>query len=125
MLGIGNVRLGDPLITTAGVIYSLAPLGSELISNGIPVAISPVANVPEPAQQPLVITVGGKGYTADASTKFLVEGQTLVPGSTPITVSGTPISLAADASQAIVDGSTSQFIPLVLHRLLEREAYQH
>ena len=50
--------------------------------------------------------VGGKGYTADASSKFLIEGQTLAPGSTAITLSGTRISLAAGASQAIVGGST-------------------
>ena len=109
--GIGNVRPGGPPITTAGVIYSLAPSGSELISNGIPIAISPVANVPEPAQQPLVITVGGKAYTADASSKFMIEGQTLAPGSTAITLSGTPISLAAGASQAIVGGSTVAIYP--------------
>ncbi len=109
--GIGIVRPGGPPITTAGVVYSLAPSGSDLISNGIPVAISPVANVPEPAQQPLVITVGGKGYTADASSKFLIEGQTLAPGSTAITLSGTPISLAAGASQAIVAGSTVAIYP--------------
>ena len=109
--GIGNVRPGGPPITTAGVVYSLAPSGSELISNGIPVAIRPVASVPEPAQQPLVFTVGGKGYTADASSKFLIEGQTLAPGSTAITLSGTRISLAAGASQAIVGGSTVAIYP--------------
>ncbi len=109
--GIGKVRPGGPPITTAGVIYSLAPSGSELISNGIPVAISPVADVPEPARQPLVFTVGGKGYTADASSKFLIEGQTLAPGSTAITLSGTPISLAAGASQAIVGSSTVAVYP--------------
>ena len=36
----------------------------------------------------------------------MIEGQTLAPGSTAITLSGTPISLAAGASQAIVGGST-------------------
>ena len=109
--GIGNVKPGGSPITTAGVIYSLAPSGSELISNGIPVAISPVAKVPEPAQQPLVITVGGKGYTADASSEFLIEGQTLAPGRTAITLSGTPISLAVGASQAIVGGTTIAIYP--------------
>ena len=104
--GIGEIRPGGPPIITAGVIYSPAPLGSELISNGIPVAISPLVYNPESAQQPLVFTVGGKGYTADASSKSLIEGQTLAPGHPAITLSGTPISLAASASQAIVGGST-------------------
>ena len=104
--GIGKVRPGGPPVTTASVIFSLAPSRSELISNGIPVAINPVADVPEPARQPLVFTVGGNGYTADVSSNFLIEGQTLAPGSTAITLSGTPISLAAGASQAIVGSST-------------------
>lgn len=106
MPGIEKVRPGGPPITSAGVIYSLAPSGSELISNGIPVAIIPPAYDPESAQQSLVFTVGGKGHTTDASSKFLIDGQTLAPGSTAITLSGTPISLAAGASQAIVGGST-------------------
>ena len=109
--GIGKVRPGGPSITTVNVIYSLAPSGSELISNGIPVAISAVAASPEPAQQPLVFTFGGKGYTADASFKFLIDGQTLAPGSTAITLSGTAISLAAGASQAIVGDSTVAIYP--------------
>ena len=109
--GIGKVRPGGPPITTANVIYSLAQSGTELISNGIPVAISPVVNSPEPAQQSLVITLGGKVYTADTSSNFLIEGQTLAPGSTAIMFSGTPISLAAGASQAIVAGSTVAIYP--------------
>ena len=104
--GIGKVKPGGPPITTAGVVYSLAPSRTKLISNGIPVAISPLAHDPDPAQQPLVFTVGRKGYTADVSSKLLIEDQTLAPGSTAITLSGTPISLAAGASQAIVGGST-------------------
>ena len=108
---IGKIRPGGPPITTASVVYSLAPSGSELISNGIPVAISPVAVAPGLAQQPLVFTIGGKTYTADASSEFLIEGQTLAPGSLAITLSGTPISLAAGASQAIVGGSTVAIYP--------------
>ena len=109
--GIGKIKPGGPPITTASVVYSLASSGSELISNGIPVAISPVADVPGLAQQPLVLTIGGKGYTADTSSEFLIEGQTLAPGGTAITLSGTPISLAAGASQAIVGGSTVAIYP--------------
>ena len=109
--GIGKIKPGGPPITTASVIYSLAPSGSELISNGIPVAISPVPDVPGLAQQPLVFTIGGKAYTADTSSNFLIEGQTLAPGGTAITLSGTPISLAAGASQAIVGGSTVAIYP--------------
>ena len=109
--GVGKVRPGGPPITSASITYSLVPSGNELISNGIPVAISSVADIPEPAQQPLVFTVGGKGYTADASSIFLIEGQTLAPGSTAITLYGTPISLAAGASQAIVSGSTVAIYP--------------
>lgn len=108
--GIGKIKPGGPPITTASVIYSLAPSGSELISNGVPDAVSPVPDVPGLAQQPLVFTIGGKAYTADTSN-FLIEGQTLTPGGTAITLSGTPISLAAGASQAIVGGSAVAIYP--------------
>ena len=109
--GIGKIKPGGPPITSASVIYSLAPSGSELISNGIPVAISPVPDVPGLAQQPLVFTIGGKAYTADTSSTFVIEGQTLAPGGTAITLSGTPISLTAGASQAIVGGSAVAIYP--------------
>ena len=109
--GIGKVLPGGPPITTASVIYSLAPSGSALISNGIPVEINTVADVPEPSQQPVILTVGGNGFTADASSNFLIEGQTLVPGITATTLSGTPINLAAGASQAMVGGSIVAVAP--------------
>ena len=109
--GIRKIKPGGPPITMASVVYSLASSGSELISNGIPVAISLVPDAPGLAQQPLVFTIGGKAYTADASSEFLIEGQTLAPGSTAITLSGTPNSLAAGASQAIIGGSTVAIYP--------------
>ncbi|KAK0100582.1 hypothetical protein ONS95_007040 [Cadophora gregata] len=62
------------------------------------------------ATTPAVVTVGGSVVTADSSSNFIVGGQTLSPGGSPITVSGTPISLAAEGTQ-IVEG-TKTFVQM-------------
>ena len=51
-----------------------------------------------------VLTYGGSPNTADVSSHFLITEQTLVPGSA-ITISGTLVSLAPDASNAVVGGN--------------------
>ncbi|KAH7407105.1 hypothetical protein BKA64DRAFT_406986 [Cadophora sp. MPI-SDFR-AT-0126] len=53
---------------------------------------------------PAVVTVGGSVVTADSSSNFVIDGQTLSPGGSPITVGGTTISLAAEGTQ-IVEGT--------------------
>ena len=54
-----------------------------------------------------VLTYGGSPVTADVSSHFVLSDQTLVPGSA-ITISGTVVSLAPDASNAVVGGSYEQ-----------------
>ena len=54
-----------------------------------------------------VLTYGGSPNTADVSSHFLIAEQTLVPGSA-ITISGTLVSLAPDASNVVVGGNVEQ-----------------
>ena len=44
-------------------------------------------------------------FTADSSSQFVIDGQTLTPNGV-ITVSGTPISLGPDGSTVVIAGST-------------------
>lgn len=53
-----------------------------------------------------VITIGSLILTADSATNFVLESQTLAPGSSPVVVSGTTYSLLHSASALIVNGRT-------------------
>ena len=58
-----------------------------------------------------MLTIGGTNYTADSSSVFAINGQTLAPGGI-ITVSETPISLAEDGGIAFVGTSTQSLVPI-------------
>lgn len=49
----------------------------------------------------------GKTSTLFSNSEFLVAGQTLKPGGPAITIAGTTISLATDATAFVIDSSTS------------------
>ena len=118
----------NPVLTFAGSAYSLDSSsnlviagqtlrpGSEAITvSDTPVSLAPGASIavigsstqsltsPVRTKAP-VITHGGSTYTASSSA-FTIDGQRLTPGG-QITVSGTPISLASDASVAVIGSST-------------------
>lgn len=57
------------------------------------------------------LTIDSKTYTADFNGAYVVDGQTLVPGTPAITISGTPVSLALGASNVVVSGSTKFLHP--------------
>lgn len=82
-------------------------------SQPIPVDPPPTAT---PQNTPLappvpIITLQGNTLTANAASAYILGSQTLAPGGAPITVSGTPISLAPSATALFVAGTT---IPLPL-----------
>ena len=54
------------------------------------------------------LTFGLQTITADSQGRYIVAGQTLTPGGSAITVSGTAISLAAAGSEAFVGTSTER-----------------
>ncbi|KAL6707302.1 hypothetical protein ACN47E_004290 [Coniothyrium glycines] len=100
---------GGPAITISGTTLSLAPSGSFVLVNGITSAVAiPTAS---PIAAPL-ITIGGDvfGPTFGPGTTFLIDGQTLVPGASAITVSGTTISLASFATIVVINGVTTTLV---------------
>ncbi|KAL8784852.1 MAG: hypothetical protein Q9195_008869 [Heterodermia aff. obscurata] len=129
VLGSEESARQNAVLTFAGSAYSLDSssnfiiagqtlhAGSEAITvSNTPVSLVPGASIavigsstqslksgPEQTGAP-IITYGGSTYTASSSA-FAVGSQKLTPGG-QITVSGTPISLASDASVAVIGGST-------------------
>ena len=85
---------GTPISLPSG--GTIAVIGSSTQSLKSAPAITPA---------PAVLSFHGSSYTADASSDFIIDGQTLTPGAA-ITVSGTPISLASGGAVAVVGTST-------------------
>lgn len=80
---------GSPAITISGKVISLDSLATAVVIDGstIPGAY------PTVAQPALVITVGTQLVTADSASRYVIGGQTLTPGESAITKSGTVISI--------------------------------
>lgn len=102
-----TVKPVAPAITVSSTSFSLAVNGKlAAISDTTQKLISPT---PPPVLAPLVF--GGSTYNRNAASQFVVAGEILNPGS-QVTVSGTPISLAAGGATAIVGSSTQILAPL-------------
>lgn len=93
---------GTPISEAAGTAPAFAVIGSSTQSLVSASAITTVAPM---------MTFDGLTYTADASSDFVIDGQTLTPGG-QITVSGTPISEApaGAASGFVVVGSSTEMM---------------
>ena len=91
-------------ITVDGTPVSLAPEASDLMVGGKAEALRPSFALP-------TITVGSKVYTADHDSAYIVNDQISTLGA-QITVDGTPMSLAPQASSLVVGGKSSEpFVP--------------
>jgi hypothetical protein len=64
-----------------------------------------------PSQIPAVITIGTDTIAPDSQSRYIVGGQTLLPGGPAITVSGTTVSLAPSATVVVVNGASSTLSP--------------
>ena len=91
-----TLSVGGPAHTSDGKYYSLASSGN-LVAGTLPSSPAP--------SSPLVLSVAGSTYTANAASQFVVAGQTLTPGG-QIAVSGTKVSLAPAANAAVIGTST-------------------
>ena len=113
---IGRLSPDGSPVTTNNIVYSLAPSATALVSNGQTISLATfAAAVPDTNKQAVApaLTFAGSTYTADSSSQIVVAGQTLVPGAPAIMVSSTLISLAHDASMAVVGGTTQSLYPAV------------
>ena len=99
-----TITPGAPAITISGTRISLDPSAMNLVVG--------TSTIPFEEQESLALpsfTVGNQVITGNSASRYLVDGQTLVPGAPAITVSGTPISLAPSAAYVAVGGN---LIPL-------------
>ncbi|CAK1357648.1 unnamed protein product [Cercospora beticola] len=96
-------------IVIAGSTISLAPNAQTLVINGQTQTQVAAANI-TPAPK---LTIGSMVFTADPSSKFVIEGQTLQPGGAPIVLDGgkTTVSLASNGAQIVVNGRTTDLQP--------------
>ena len=81
---------------------------------GVAGAPTKMPNNPEPvkvsALPPGVISIGSIAITADSSSHFVIGSQTLVPGSAPITHSGTVFSLPSSGPGVVIGPSTQSIL---------------
>ncbi|KAL8690363.1 MAG: hypothetical protein Q9218_004173 [Villophora microphyllina] len=104
VIGSQTLAPGGSAITHSGTVLSIPPSGSGVV-------IGPSTQSIQPANPTPVITVGSSTLTADSSSYFVLGSQTLAPGGSAITHSGTVISLAPSASALVVAGQTQALTP--------------
>lgn len=102
---------GGPAITVSGTRLSLAPSATQVVVGSSTIGLGPVFTPPP-------ITFGSQTFTANSASDYIIDRQTLIPGAPAITVSGTPISLAPDATQEVIGSSTIELAPATMPPLL-------
>ena len=93
-----------PVVTISGTPISIAPGATAALigTKIVPIVHNPAGDIPTIAP---ILTFAGSTYTADPSSTFLIEGQTLTPGAR-IEVQGTQISYPSGGSVVVVGSST-------------------
>ena len=77
------------------------------IPGAVPIPIpNPSFTVGQDQHQHSIISVLGQKLTANSNSHFVGPSATLIPGGPPITISNTPVSLAASANYVVVGLST-------------------
>ena len=103
IVGSKTLIPGAPAITISGTPYSIAPITPYFVLGGTGSHIGPYQpNLPTP-------TIGGILITPNAASDYIVGSQTLIPGGSAITISGTPYSLASGDSYLVVGSITETF----------------
>jgi len=99
----GQTLTPGGIITISGTPVSEAASGSGLVVVGSSTQV--LGHASGGVTEATVMTFGGQTFTANAGLDFVIDGQTLTPGGM-ITVSGTPISEAAGATDVVIGTST-------------------
>ena len=105
--------IGGQTLTPGGVItvfvtpISLPEDGSYVIES------TSTATFNTATQPPEIVTIGNKTYTMNNASDFMVGGQTLTPDRI-ITISGTPVSLAATPTDIVIGTSTERVGDLIM-----------
>ena len=99
-------------ITVSGTPISLAAGGASAIIGSSAQILAPLSTPAQPTVTPhlaALLTIAGATYTADSSSDFRINGQTLRPGDV-ITAGGTMVSLDQKGTAAIIGGSSTQML---------------
>ena len=114
MIGGQTLAPGGLAIIISNTPISLAADAADAVVGSSTITIvrpaSPATASPANAT---VLTIGKSVYTADASSNFVIGGQTLTPD-TAITLAGIPVNLAPSRTQAVVGGRTIALYPAVI-----------
>lgn len=106
----GFALAGSPLLPGGAPIIILGTPVS-LAASGVLVIGSLSIALPTPPPIPNIFTANGLTFTA-VSSAIIVDGTTLLPGGVAATISGTPISLKAEAdSNVLIIGTSSLHVP--------------
>ena len=129
------ITIGSQIVTASGSkiaigSQTLVPGSSAITVDGTPISLAPatgttspvlvignpqtIAYGPSATAGPQVLTLGGSTYTMDASSVFVVGTQTLAPGAPAITISGTPVSLAATPTDVVIGTSTEALGSIIM-----------
>ena len=106
----GQTLTPNGIITALETTLSLAADASFVVIAGTtiplensPQSLSPIVPITGLAD---VLTFAGLPYTANPSSVFEIDGQTLAPGGAAITISGTRLSLNTIPTAAVIGSST-------------------
>lgn len=105
-----TITVGDtPIViqTSAGIPQVV--VGTTTIPLYTEEARPEITNAPVPL--PPIITIGTRIITPNAQTEYIIADQTLMPGGSALTISGTTFSLAPSATALVVNGETSSLTP--------------
>jgi hypothetical protein len=110
-----TLRPGEPAITVSGTPISIAPQATAVVVGSSTSILVTALHAGDQAQQtgelPSMLTLAGVTATLNSASEYVIVGQTLIAGGTPITVSSTPISLASQATAVVIGTSTSILVP--------------
>lgn len=100
VVGSQTIAPGSPAVTISGTPISVEPQGTEAVVG------SSTQELGGTISSRPVLTVSTRVYTANSAGEFIIGSQTVVPGSPAVTISGTPISVAPQGTEAVVGSST-------------------
>lgn len=113
IIGDQTLAPGGPALTVSGTTLSLAPSATALVINGEISSINPPLGVIYTTEVPAALTFNNHIYTTNRAGYIVMgPGTTLIPGGSPITVSGTTLSLEHSGTVVVVQGTTSMLQPV-------------
>ena len=102
-----------PPVANPSYTIAIAPSASAVIINGITSVLSSATPIPTnpPMTSPPMVLINSKSLPVNAATPLVIAGQTIYPGAPPLTIHGTPVSLAAGPTSGIIISSSTLPLP--------------